>query len=290
MTEHLPCQRVECSIPALLHASTPVRVPAVAIIANDAGGVGKSLLALTLADWARFAGLKTRVVQVDDQGRLPALLGPGVVTIKIDPAEARRDRTVEQRAFTPIYDVMAAGAEEGALTIVELGANMAGKTALWLGMAGIAEELEKMGSAPILFTPYTTNAESMRLGARAASGILRALPAVHVMVENERDGRVDQLHKASPATSVYREEIAPLLESAVSMRMPSMLGQSWLPFESGSIRVLDAMQMTVDQVMQRSGLPLPEAKMARGDVAAFAGRCFDQFDRLVASKASPADA
>jgi len=67
----------------------PVRLPAAAIIAQDKGGEAKSLTALALADRARISGVPIRVVQVDDQGRLPKMLGPEVVKIRIDPRAAR---------------------------------------------------------------------------------------------------------------------------------------------------------------------------------------------------------
>ncbi len=127
-----------------------VTLPATAFIAQDRGGEAKSLTALALADRAKISDVSTGIVQVDDQGRLPLLLGPEVVTIKIDPRAARRDPTIEQRAFTPLYQTIERVAAQKGIGIVEFGANMASRGALWAGMVDLDEELKEMGVSPII--------------------------------------------------------------------------------------------------------------------------------------------
>jgi hypothetical protein len=272
-------------------ASAPVPLPAVAIIAQDKGGEAKSLTALALADRARISEKPTVVVQVDDQGRLPLLLGPEVVTIKIDPRAVRRDPTVEQRAFTPLYAAIERIAVANGLAIVELGANMANRGALWAGMIDLDEELKEMGVNPVILTPYCATAESMRLGARSATALLEKLPDARlILIENQRDGLIETLHPATDAAAAYRDAIMPLKARAQSVRMPLIEGASWRIFEAAGVRLVDAVAMPVGEVMALTGLPKPEAKIARGDIAAWASVVFDQLDKVFAFDRSNHDA
>ena len=258
-----------------------VALPALAIILQDKGGEAKSLTALALADRARISDVPTGIVQVDDQGRLPLLLGPEVITVKIDPRAARRDPTVEQRAFTPLYQTIERVAVRKGLGIVEFGANMASRGALWAGMIDLDEELKEMGVRPIIVTPYGATAESMRLGARAANAFLEKLPDARlVLIENERDGLIDTLHPAADAAAAYRDAIMPLKSRAITLRMPLIEGSSWRVFEAAGVRLVDVVSMTVAEVMALTGLPKPEAKIARGDIAAWASILFDEFDKV----------
>lgn len=262
---------------------SPSKLPAVAIIAQDKGGEGKTLSALALADRAHLSGIPVGVVQIDDQGRLPLLLGPQVVTIKFDPRQARRDPSVEQRAYTPLYETIEMTSAAGGLTIVDLGANTASRAALWAGMIDLDEELRNMGAAALVVTPFCSTAESMRLGARAAKAFLDRLPDARLaLIENERDGLIETLHPASDAAAAYRDAILPLKSGlATTLRMPLIEGASWRIFEAAGVRPVDVVSMPVAEIMALTGLPKPEAKIARGDVAAWLSVVCDELDRLV---------
>jgi hypothetical protein len=257
-------------------------LPAAAILAQDKGGEAKSLTVLAAADRARISGVPTTVVQVDDQGRLPKMLGPDVVTIRIDPKAARKDPSLEQRAFTPLYQSLEASAAEKGLAIVEFGANMSERGAFWAGMVDLEEELDQMGMTPLIITPYGTSPESMRLGARAATGWLKKLPRARlVLIENERDGLIQDLHPASDAAAAYREAIVPLRPHATVLRMPLIEGSSWRLFESAGVRPADVVTLPIAEIMKLTGLPKPEAKIARGDIAAWLSVVFQEFDSII---------
>lgn len=262
----------------------PVPLPAIGIVTQDKGGEGKSLTTLALADRARLSGVPTGIVQVDDQGRLPLLLGPEVVTIRIDPRQMRRDPSAEQRAFTPLYETIERVSAVGGLTIVDLGANMASRTALWAGMIDLDEELRDMGVTPLLVTPIGATAESLRLGARAATAFLDRLPDARLaLIENERDGLVDRLHPASDAAAAYREAVLPLKARPLTttLRMPLIEGASWRVFEAAGVRPIDVVSMPVAEIIALTGLPRPEAKIARGDIAAWMSVVCDELDKVV---------
>jgi hypothetical protein len=261
----------------------PVKLPATSIITQDKGGDGKSLVAHLLSERARVAGVRTGVVEVDTQGRSLAVLGPDVVSIATDAKLARRDPGAALRALTPLYNVIETTARTGGLTVVEFGANEASRGALWAGMIDLKEDLDALGVEVLVVTPFTCQAESMRRGAKSAQAFLEALPGARlVLIENQRDGAVADLHPASDAAEAYRNSIMALAKNATMIRMPVIEAGSWKPFEALGLRLVDVVTMPVEEVMRRTALPRPEAKIIRGDVAAWCGEMFAQIDTLIA--------
>lgn len=258
-------------------------MPTVAIVAQDKGGDGKSLTAHALAERGRVAGVGTGIVEVDSQGRSLGVLGPDVVTISIDPKVMRRDPSAALRALTPLYAVIETTCKAGGLTVVEFGANEAQRGAMWAAMVDLQDEIEAFGAQCLVLTPFTRQAESMRRGASAAKSFLDAIPKAQlVLIENERDGVVADLHPSSDAASTYRNCIAPLMTQGTTIRMPKIEADSWSPFESAGVRFMDAVMMPVEEVMTLTGLPRPEAKIIRGDVAAWCSVMFREFDKIIA--------
>jgi hypothetical protein len=261
----------------------PLKLPAATIITQDKGGDGKSLLGHALSERARIAGVPLGVVEVDTQGKSLSILGPHVVSIATDAKMARRDPSAALRALTPLYDTLETMAKISGLTVVEFGANEASRGALWAGMVDLQEDLSTLGVEVFVITPFTAQAESMRRGAKSASSFLEVLPGARlVLIENQRDGAVSDLHPASDAAEAYRSSIMPLAKNAITLRMPMIEAGSWRPFEARGARLVDAVTMPIDEIMKVTGLPRPEAKMIRGDVAAWCSEMFAEFDKLIA--------
>jgi hypothetical protein len=258
------------------------RLPVVAAITQDKGGEGKSLLAQVMAEWARLQRLPCGVVEVDTTGNSLQILGDNVVSIKIDAKTARRDPGAAMRGLTPLYSMIKETCEARGLTIVEFGANEAARGALWSAMVDLQDELADLGAEALVLMPFTRQAEAMKRGARSAAAFLEALPDARlVLVENERDGCVSDLHPASDAVKVFHEIIAPLAAKATTIRMPMIEAGSWAPFEAAGVRLVDAVTMPISDVMLLTGLPLPEAKIIRGDVAAWSDAMFTEFEKLI---------
>ena len=264
-------------------AVLPLRLPAATIITQDKGGDGKSLVAHALSERARIAGIPIGIVEVDAQGKSLSVLGPHVVSIATDAKVARRDPSAALRALTPLYETLEATAKSGGICVVEFGANEASRGALWTGMVDLQEDLSALGVEIFVITPFTAQAESMRRGAKSATSFLEVLPEARlVLIENQRDGAVGDLHPASDAAEAYRTSILPLAKNAITLRMPMIEAGSWRPFEARGARLVDAVTMPIDEIMKVTGLPRPEAKMIRGDVAAWCSEMFSEFDKLIA--------
>jgi hypothetical protein len=258
------------------------RLPVIAAIVQDKGGEGKSLFAQALAEWARIMRLYCSVVEVDATGTSLKILGDDVVSIAIDAETVRHDPASALRALTPLYATIEGACKARGLTVVEFGANEASRAAMWAGMIDLQDELKDLGAEALVLMPFTRQAEAMRRGAKSAKAFLKVLPDARlVLIENERDGCVADLHPASDAARVYNDVIVPLAAKATTIRMPMIEAGSWSPFEAAHIRLLDAVTMPVSKVMLLTGLPLPEAKIIRGDVAAWSGTMFTEFEKLI---------
>jgi hypothetical protein len=256
--------------------------PHLIIVANAKGGQGKSLVSLAVADHAYLHESPLGVAQVDAQHRLAYALGRSVLTIVPIAADARRDPAAEARSFTPLYNMIEKGAGRGASVLVDIGANQAVRLAHWSGLVDLAEDLALWKVETTLIVPYVSEAEGMRQAAQTATLLLDRIPEGRlVLVENERDGRFDQLHAASDAASVHRTMISPLKERATVLRMPAVEAGSWRPFEAARCRLVQVAQMPVEKVMNLTGLPRPEAKIARGDVAGWTATVFEELDRVL---------
>jgi len=257
-------------------------LPIFAPIVSDKGGIGKSLLAKAMAEWLRLRNLPCGVVEVDTTGQSLKGLTHDIVSIAIDQRAARRDPASVWRALTPLYLSIERTSQAGGMTVVEFGANEAARGALWAAMTDLQEELDQLGTSTLILTPYTCQAEAMRRGVQSATAFMEALPQARLMlVENERDGRICDLHPSSEAAAVSRNLVGPLASKAVTIKMPAIEADSWAPFEAANIRLMDAVMMPVREIMGITGLPLPEAKIVRGDVAAWCDSMFKAFDEFI---------
>ena len=252
------------------------------IVANDKGGQGKTVSSLGVADHAFLHDARLAVAQIDTQLRLSTALGRSILTIEPTNQQVRRDPAAEARAFTPLYTLLEKARMRGEDVLVDAGANQAARLANWMSLVDLEEDLREWGSDITLLIPYVAEAEGMRMGGQTARLLLERLPTAQlVFVENNRDGRFDDLHAASDAAHVYREIIAPLRSKATVVKMDSITAGSWRPFEAAGCRLLQVAQMPVEHVMKITGLPRPEAKIARGDVAAWTAAFFAELDPVL---------
>lgn len=257
-------------------------LPRLIIVANEKGGQGKSLASLAVADHAYLHNTSLGVAQIDTQHRLAHALGRSVVTIAPVAKDARRDPAAEARSFTPLYTMIEKAAGRGASVLIDTGANQAARLGHWSGLVDLAEDLAHWKIATTVIVPYVAEAEGMRQAAQTANLLLDRIPQARlVLVENERDGQFGQLHPSSDAASVHRTMITPLKAQATTLRMPAIEAGSWRPFEAARCRFVQVAQMPVEKVMTVTGLPRPEAKIVRGDVAGWTATFFEELDRVL---------
>lgn len=264
------------AIPPLLHQ--------LYIVANEKGGVGKSTLALALADKFSIDGCSPAVIQIDRQRRLAAALGGNVLTIESDPKASRSDPELEHRRFSPLLERIEAVAGTAPL-IVDIGAGEVGRFAAWAGLVDVQEDLDEWGLSCTALIPYLAEAEAIRQAVWSADRLRAVLPQADIVfIENRRDGRVDQLHPGSTAAAAVAEYLEPWRHQSRGFAVPPIPGGSWRHFEAAGCRFIDIVDMSPLNVMQLTGLPRAEAKISRGDVSQWLVAVFDELDRALRLK------
>ena len=252
------------------------------IVGNDKGGQGKTVCTLAVADHAYLHDVAITVAQVDTQLRLTKALGRAVLTIEPTNRQARRDPAAEARSFTPLYALLEKACARGENVLLDAGANQGARLANWMGLVELDDDLRDWQMDVTLMLPFVAEAEGMRMAGQTASMLMERLPGANlVLVENQRDGALADLHPASDAAEVYRTSIAPLLSKATLLKVEGIAAGSWRPFEAAGCRLVQVAQMPVEQVIKLTGLPRPEAKIARGDVAAWTSGFFGELDRVL---------
>lgn len=270
---------------------SPLRPPLLMIVAGEKGGVGKSLVSLALADLFRLHELSLDVLQIDAQQRLSRSLGRELTTIRVDHKLARRDPAAAARAYTPLYTAIEAIPTNGGSVLVDVGANEAAGLAQWLGLVDLAGDIPEWNMPVLIVVPYVAEAEAIRQTSITIKLLAEHLPQARLLlVENRRDGTVSDLHPASEAAAVHAKLIAPLRRSASAIMMPLIEAGSWRPFEAAGCRLIDVVSMSVDDIIRVTGLPRAEAKIVRGDVAAWFAIMLEGFSGVIAFDGTVAEA
>lgn len=252
------------------------------IMANDKGGQGKTLASLLVADHAHLHDAPLAIAQLDAQHRLAKTVGRNVLTIPTVTREARRDPTADARSFTPLYHMLERAGARNTNCLLDIGANQVGRFANWVGIVELDEDLHAWAFETTVMIPFVAEGEGIRQAAATADALLQHFPrAKLVLIQNERDGEFAHLHEASDAAAVYRASIEPLMDRATLLRMPAIAAGSWRSFEAAHCRLKDVPLMPVRKVMALTGLPYPESKISRGEVAAWTSEVFGELDRVL---------
>ncbi|WP_146056511.1 hypothetical protein [Methylobacterium sp. V23] len=267
--------------------------PQFVTVASGKGGVGKSTLATLIADLWTLAGLSYCPFQVDDQRRLEAMLGARVATIVPDYEAAMRAPRALTGPFAPLYDACAAAPRTGASVLLDVGANRVELAALWARKAELQEDLSAWSMPALVLVPALVESESLRQAAGTIRAFAGALPeATIAFVENQRDGRLSDLKPRSGAVTVWRSELAPLLDGPGRhhLTMPLIEADAWSAYENHALRFIKAMSLAPVEAAALLGEEISEAKIMRSAVTAFVRTMRAELAPLLSGVVAPGDA
>lgn len=244
--------------------------PDLIFIGSEKGGVGKSFVTSLCVDLLDVVGVAARIVQIDDQERLPTLY-PGRVTTVPTPklADLRRDPGVIVSTFDPLFSAIEQTVSDKVPTVIDIGGPQQSLVEQYCSLVDLDEELTHAGLNTIWLVPTTAEPESMRGAVRTATAVKRVLPAVtNRLILNLRDGLFN-FYPGAPADRLWREQLLPLGKATGAIELPAIAPGSWQPCEAAGQRFLDIIAADIADIQALTGRSRPMAKVLRGDIAAF---------------------
>lgn len=259
-----PSSKTEYSPPILISSPTLI------FVGSDKGGIGKSFLTALTADLLDVAGISPRIVQIDEQERLPGLYPDRVTTVSLASMDhVRRDPGAIVAAFDPLYAAIERTITDRVPTIVDIGGPQQTAVEEYCGLVDLDADLAETGLSAVWLVPATSEPEAMRGAVRTNVVISRVLPSVRrALVLNERDGNF-RFYPGSPADRIWSSELKPLTEKITAARLPAIAPGSWAPFEAAGKRFVDVVAAEIPDIQHWTGRSRPAAKVLRGDVAFF---------------------
>lgn len=239
-------------------------------VGSNKGGVGKSLLAALSVDLLEIGGHKARIVQIDEQDRLPALYPGRVQTVSLATLEdARSDPAAVVASFDGLYAEIEKTMADTTPMVADIGGPYQIATEEYFGMVDLDEDFVESGITVRWLIPTTAEPEAMRAAVRTAKQVGCVLPsAIRAIVLNGRDGPF-RFYPGSPADVLWREELEPLCKKLGVLKLPAISAGSWAPFELAGKRFVDVVAAGVPDIQAWTGRSRPASKVIRGDVAAF---------------------
>lgn len=248
----------------------PPRRATMAIVAHKVGGQGKTLFSTTVVDLHSLHNKQTIVVQIDDQQRLAKTIGQEVVGVDAQTLRASRSNpSAGVHAFRPLTSALERASAALTNLVLDLGGMQVKPLTDFASLAELDDDLVELGFEGYAFIPTVAAAEAIAQAAPTIEMLAQSLPSLRpVLVENRRDGGFDTLAPGSEAhRALHRlRETYPGLPEIV---MPAIEAGSWRHFEPHYCRPIDVAAMDIGTVMQLTGLPKSEAKIVKGDVAAW---------------------
>lgn len=256
--------------------------PRVIFVGSDKGGVGKSFVSTLVADLLDIEDRPFRLVQIDEQERLPALFGDRVTTVtpaRLD--DLRRDPGAIVTAFDPLYAAVADTLADGVTLIVDIGGPQQMLIEEYCGLVDLDADLVEVGAQVVWLIPATAEPEAMRGAVRTAREIGRVLPSARRgVVFNGRDGAF-RFYPGSPADAVWKDGLEPLARTILTADIPAIAPGSWLPFEAAGKRFIEVVAADIPAIQAWTGRSRPAAKVLRGDVAAFLAQARQAFSPVL---------
>jgi len=253
-----------------------------AMTASKKGGVGKSTVALLIADAAKLNGIELTVIQVDDQNRLEQTIKQSVITIRIPFREARKNPALLSQVFDPVFAAIESMAAGGPSVLIDLGPTEVDYFVEWAKLVELDQDLLEFGIEGIVVVPAVAEPEALRQAGRTLSLFARALPSMRrVFMENARDGAFAELAPGSEAARVLERDLASMMDAVTKLIMPGIDAGSWQHFERSCCRFIDVISMDVQTVMRITGLSRPQSKLVRGDVAHFFSTMEGELSRVL---------
>jgi hypothetical protein len=245
-------------------------------VMNGKGGVGKSVLMMSLVWLYEAMNRPLRMIDVDDKSKLAQFVGhDNVLSMRIgaDPEELRSDPSL---AYS-YWDRLAAEILEQD-TAVDFGANMDRHILGWANKSELGELLTESGVTVDIFVPITADPLAVTAGIEVLESAAKVLPdSRRILVLNRAVGPFT----AYEATPEFHRIAQLRAEGLLVVSFDSCMSEAWNDFDRLKLPPWKVIQMNAATVAQRTGLGILAAKRAVGDYAAWLKKFQQDYAPLV---------
>jgi hypothetical protein len=252
------------------------------LIGNEKGGVRKTSTAIATLDHLIHRGIPVRAAQVDRQARLEAAFPDiGLVTIDLPSTDdIRYHDSADSEAFDPLHTLLL-GLHDGAVAVVDIGANNVARFCGTAAATDLAHELAKLGIVVIVLIPMTSDGEAVTAGVLTAEKFQVVFPEVRIIpvlcqggAEFDRlvSDDIQALFDTQFGPSISRGDVLthPLL-FPTALRMLERAGMSPSHFANLGVAELERVTHEVGAV----------ARQARGEVAKYRAQFRAEINRVM---------
>lgn len=229
-------------------------------IMNSKGGVGKTTLAIAVADFLLVNQQEPVILEIDSRKRLSSFIGE---TVSFDGAPSIEDMRKNPNAMLAHYDPVAE-ALMSSDTILDVGANEDGPFLEYCTLSRLDEDFQEENIQVVTLVPAVMESESIRGALEALASIHSAIPSARrVLVLNERDGsNWDAYLPAKVLKQLHTQGVS-------IIRIPRIVSEGWDDFQRNYMRFSDIIDQTPSDMSVKFGFARTKAKRSRGDIASW---------------------
>lgn len=237
-------------------------------VLNTKGGVGKTTLALFLANAYRVAGVPLRMIDCDGKRKLAAFMAntrPPSEVVSLDIGATSDDLRADPSLAVSYWDDLATfilSAE--AASLVDLGANVDRHILQWARSSRVGEVFAEGGVEMDIFVPITAEPLAVEAGIEILKEISEVFPAARrVLVLNQVGGKFDAY--AASTHMVELETMKKAGEISVAL-MPRCVSEGWVDYERLRLPFERIIEMTAEDITRTTGMGRLKAVRSIGDV------------------------
>jgi hypothetical protein len=233
-----------------------------------AGGIGKSLVADTVAVVCRRASIPTQMIRLESGARRAEFAGDTFIDLDVvangQQAMVGGVAAHFDRAWTQIEKTL----EAGGVGVLDTGANSHDTVLRLAAETGLPQLVAAKGAKTIALVTVTRDADLIRQSAKLVADLSERMPGAEIVIVLNAcagpfvtDGTREGL--------AYRDELVPLLGRYAHLMMPLVGARALAAFASSRRSIPEIMEATDAELRQWSGLPLLAARSCQTHVGAF---------------------
>lgn len=252
-------------------------------IANTKGGVGKTTLAIFLANAYLASGATTRLLDCDSRRKLAAFMdSPDNPVLGLDIGASADEVRQNPSLAISYWDRLAEEILEGGdVSVVDLGANVDRMVWQWAERSRVSELFKDEQVDMDIFIPVSAEPLAVEGGLQLIEESRKVFPeARRILVLNQVAGSFDSYADTEQMKRLSELKKTDGLKIVV---MPRCLSEGWVDFERLRLNFAKVLEMTPQEVEAQSGLSRLGARRAIGDLGAWVEKLYENFGALVPS-------